>query len=237
MVQILYKQTKMSTTSPIHIIDIPTGVKYLSEVISELPHGIFNKSKTGLGATTLELKSERNSIIVEPLRITASSKAYENNACYVGSYTSYYPDKNPNASIKRIEKHLNDKSITHKKFITVADSLGTLLNALGEDSKNYFLMIDEADRTQLDVGFRSTMEKVILHYKSHDPSKRCLLTATPIHFNDPELALEPYHRCIVHDATRRDIVLIKTETGAGIITTCIKHPDFTQSSIRQTSTI
>ena len=58
---------------------------YLTDTIKELPHGIINKTETGIGATTLELNSERNSIIVEPLKVTASAKAEKHNALYVGS--------------------------------------------------------------------------------------------------------------------------------------------------------
>jgi hypothetical protein len=191
--------------------------QYLSEVLDELPYGIFNKTETGLGATTLELKSERNSIIVEPLKVTASSKAYKHNACYIGSATKFHPDKDKHANLKRIKAHLEDKSITCKKFVTVADSLGSLLSELGELSKDYFLMIDEADRTQLDVGFRSTMEDVLNIYKTHPNTKRCLITATPILFNDPDLQYEPYHVCKFEKPIRRKINLITTNEGAGVI--------------------
>ena len=47
----------------------------LGDVFYSLPHGLIHKEETGLGATTLELAAERDSIIVEPIRITAYSKA------------------------------------------------------------------------------------------------------------------------------------------------------------------
>ena len=61
-----------------------------------LPSGIIEKSHTGMGATYMELRSPRNSIIVEPIKITAYSKVIEYNrfhsnkgnldyALYVGS--------------------------------------------------------------------------------------------------------------------------------------------------------
>ena len=65
----------------------------LTDVLPELPSGIVFKDETGMGATTLELKSKRNSIIVEPIKITASSKAFEHKFLYVGSPTKYHPDK------------------------------------------------------------------------------------------------------------------------------------------------
>lgn len=50
----------------------------LSEAFYFLPAGRINKMETGIGATHLELNSLRNSIVVEPLRITAQSKSNKN---------------------------------------------------------------------------------------------------------------------------------------------------------------
>jgi hypothetical protein len=43
----------------------------LNSVLNKLPSGIVYKDETGMGATTLELKTLRHSIIVEPIKITA----------------------------------------------------------------------------------------------------------------------------------------------------------------------
>jgi len=207
---------KMKSERKTTIIRVPKG-KYLSDVIKELPAGIFNKTETGIGATTLELMCNRHSIIVEPLKVTASSKAHKHNACYVGSPTKIHPEKNKSVNFTKIKNYMNDKSIKYKKFITVADSLGYLLSVLGDSLKDYFLLIDEADRTQLDVNFRTMMEIVLDIYKEHAQDKRCLLTATPIHYNDPELKAEPYTICEVDSPNRRKINFIKTRTGDGVI--------------------
>ncbi|MBC7423212.1 MAG: hypothetical protein H7334_07120, partial [Ferruginibacter sp.] len=58
----------------------------LTDVFTKMPYGLIHKEETGIGATTLELKAKRNSIIVEPIKVTASTKAYkEKGAFYVGS--------------------------------------------------------------------------------------------------------------------------------------------------------
>lgn len=194
--------------------------KYLSDVISELPNGIINKTETGLGATTLELKCPRHSIIVEPLKVTASSKADKHGACYVGSPTSIHPDRDKKANEKRIKDYLADTTVEHKKFVTVADSLSALINTLVNekvDLTEYFLMIDEADRTQLDVSYRSTMEGVLKIYKKHNPLKRCMITATPIKFNDPDLAKESYHKYQYDKPVSRNIKLFHTNTGVNCL--------------------
>lgn len=59
----------------------------LLDVFKFHPSGVLYKEETGIGATTLELRSLRNSIIVEPIKITASSKAI-GQGLYVGSPTN-----------------------------------------------------------------------------------------------------------------------------------------------------
>lgn len=105
----------------------------LSDVFTKfpfgLPHGIVAKEETGMGATTLELRSHRNSIVVEPIKITASSKAYEHGFFYVGSPTKYHPDK---VSDEDIIRYLINTEIEFKKILVVADSLGRVMNALSQ---------------------------------------------------------------------------------------------------------
>ena len=52
---------------------LKNGAK-LADVFHFLPAGIIDKKETGIGATTLEMKSLRNSIIIEPLKITVIEK-------------------------------------------------------------------------------------------------------------------------------------------------------------------
>ncbi len=162
----------------------------LSEVLNFLPSGFVYKEETGIGATTLELISNRHSIIVEPIKITASSKASEHNALYVGSPTRYHPQK----SLKKADiiKYVNDKSITFKKIVVVADSLPRLIEAIGANVfKDYFILIDEIDSFQLDSSYRKSMEACIEIYSNFDSDKRAMLSATRIDFTDPFLRQEP----------------------------------------------
>lgn len=104
-------------------IDKTTGnlrETYLGDLLCNLSHGIIDKSETGIGATTLELESLRNSIIVEPLKVTASSKAQRLGTLYVGSSTDDFPEAGEKSSI---EEYINNTTIKYKKIIVVADSL------------------------------------------------------------------------------------------------------------------
>ena len=162
---------------------------YLSDILTEIPAGIVIKNHTGIGATSLELKAERNSIIVEPLKVTASLKASKNkDYLYVGSTTKNHPTKLSNEKIK---EYLDNSKIKYKKIIIVADSLARLMTLMPEKQREtFFLMLDESDSFQLDSIYRTSMEECYNFYKNHSPKLRCMVTATPIKFNDPILSHE-----------------------------------------------
>jgi hypothetical protein len=182
---------------------------YLSETISELPPGIINKTGTGIGATTMELESKRNSIIVEPLKVIASSKAEKHGALYVGSPIGSSKKK---VDKKNIQNYINDTSIEFKKIIVVADSLLKVMDAIPEEShKDYFLMIDECDSFQLDATFRRSMETCYELYKDHPKDKRCMISATPLTFSDPDLEDENYTIIKREHPSTREINLIYSE--------------------------
>ncbi|WP_026462272.1 hypothetical protein [Adhaeribacter aquaticus] len=192
---------------------LQNGAK-LGEVFDFLPAGIVNKTETGIGATTLELNSERNSIIVEPIRVTASRKAKKTpGSLYVGSPT---PEFNQKVTNDKIKAYIDSPGGKHKKLIVVADSLPRVIEAIGENVyRDYFLMIDEIDAFQNDAAFRGSMEKSLDYYKKFPQTNRALVTATPLGFSDPELEHE--HQTIIQYETPvgRDIALIYTDNVSG----------------------
>ncbi len=111
-----------------------TNTTKLSDVLKFLPHGFVYKQETGMGATSLEITSHRNSIIVEPIKITASSKANSNNAFYVGSATRYHTGKTTNP--KAFKEYIYNKSIPYKKIIVVAHSLPKVIATIGKKRLN-----------------------------------------------------------------------------------------------------
>jgi len=203
---------------------------YLGDVFSELPHGIINKTETGIGATTLELDALRNSIIVEPLKITASSKAYkkslEGEKClYVGSKTPFHGSKTTD---KEIEKYVTNTSIKYKKIIVVADSLWRviqLLESKGIDVyKEYFLLIDEVDSFQMDSSYRASLEKCIDYYMLFDEKMRAMTTATLLSFSNPHLKkLEKTTVFKYEFPERKEIQLVRTDNIEGCCYDIIKR--------------
>lgn len=172
-----------------------TGHYRLSNFIQKLPHGIIDKKVTGIGATTLELKSPRHSIIVLPTKKLAYNKYKwiigslgNSRALYIGSAIAEFTERVSKEEIIRYIQ-LND---THpKKFLVVADSLDYLINVIGE--KIYeacFLMVDEIDFLQADSNYRPSLETVIDHYFKFNVKNRCIVTATMGEFSNPQFQNE-----------------------------------------------
>lgn len=190
---------------------LQNGTK-LGEVFNELPAGIINKTVTGIGATTLELESKRNSIIVEPLKITASTKAEKHQSLYVGSETKFHSK----VTKDNISKYLADDSTTYKKIVVVADSFPRVIEALGDSVyQDYFLMIDEVDSFQNDSTFRDSMERCLDYYKRFPTDKRALVSATHIGYSDPDLQNEARVVINYQEPIPRKIKLIHTDNVAG----------------------
>jgi hypothetical protein len=184
----------------------------LNSVLNKLPSGIVYKDETGMGATTLELMTSRHSIIVEPIKITASSKASNKdyNAFYVGSRTKYH--QQDSVSKEQIKSYLLDNNIKYKKIVVVADSLHKVITAINETKykDSFFLLLDEIDSFQLDSTYRHKMEECIQYYLQFKPNKRAMLSATRIKFSDPLLENEPITFIKYDTEKRRKLNVIYT---------------------------
>jgi hypothetical protein len=213
--QSIIKEENFNPESNTYSVLFNNTIKYLdSTIIDFIPSGIINKGKTGLGATTFELNSKRNSIIVEPLRITASSKAGEDHL-YIGSPTIKHPKT---VTDEEILDYLTNDDVEFKKIICVSDSLTRIEKVLDKDYfSTFFLMIDESDSLQMDSSFRDSMERVYLIYKNHPKDSRCMISATPIHFNDPELRGDMRFDFIFEEKEYRNIEILESSNHKGTV--------------------
>lgn len=93
-------------------VPIPVGSNSvqlkLSFYMDKMPHGIVDKQVAGIGATSLEIDSKRNSIIVFPTKILAYNKWQRNKTklLYVGGKINDERDttehkRNPKLSVRR----------------------------------------------------------------------------------------------------------------------------------------
>ena len=167
----------------------------LGDFFDCLPYGIINKTIPGIGATTLEIKSDRNSIIVVPTKSLAYTKykrteaeSGENSCMYIGSP---FGTITKDITQKDINTYLEINNGKKKKFLVVADSLPKVLRAIGKyNYTDYFLMIDEIDTLQTDSVYRPALEKVIDYYEEFKKENRAVVSATMIELTHPELLKE-----------------------------------------------
>lgn len=188
---------------------MPTEHAWLGDVFATLPYGIIKKNKTGIGATTLELNSKRNSIIVVPTRALAYEKAKNSKIQDTNKYKILYcGGRIEGFSAPSLNEYLNDNDIEYKKLLVVADSLPRVLNEIGEDNyKNFFLMVDEIDSYQYDSNFRPNLENVVDYYFKFPQTQRCMISATMGSFSNPLIAEEPVIDVKFTEVISRDITL------------------------------
>ena len=193
----------------------------LSNYLTKMPHGLVDKKITGIGATTLEINSKRNSIIVFPTKALAYGKHSKHpNTLYVGSEIKGEKEKVTN---QQIEEYLAKDG--YKKLLVVADSLGRLLGIIGKNYKDYFLMIDEIDVLQTDNNFRPQLENVIDYYLMFPLKNRCMVTATMKEFSNPHLKTECRFPITWKYNTHRNIALLHTDSVTqAVIEKVISHP-------------
>lgn len=193
----------------------------LADFIDKMPHGIVDKKIPGIGATTLEINSKRNSIIVFPTKALAYGKHSKHpNTLYVGSEIKGQNEKVTN---QQIEEYLAKDG--YKKLLVVADSLGRLLGIIGKNYRDYFLMIDEVDVLQTDNNFRPQLENVIDYYLIFPPKNRCMVTATMKEFSNPHLKTECRFPITWQYNTHRNIDLLHTDNiTQAVIEKVISHP-------------
>lgn len=206
------------TEQIVSILQTKDGLK-IGDVIDRLPYGIIDKTITGIGATTLELRTQsRSSIIVVPTKALAYNKYKsiiaekgEDYALYVGSPIK---DMNRNISPSLIRNFLTSGTGPIKKFLVVADSLGYLIFCLQQNGidvyNSYFLLIDEIDTMQSDSTYRPKLEAVMDHYFMFDKEHRAVVSATLNSFSNPMMIHEPKSLITWENPPRRSIELVYT---------------------------
>jgi hypothetical protein len=155
---------------------------WLGESFNFLPAGIIDKRETGIGATTLELRSLRHSIIIEPLRITVTEKAINNNEIFA----FLVDEKDINV---KLHQYLNNEKIKFKKILLVVDNLERLVLQLDKSFQDFFLLFDEIDYMQSSSSYRNLMEYAIDIGKAHQ--NFAVVSATLIDFSDPDIKKLP----------------------------------------------
>lgn len=184
----------------------------LGDIIEYLPYGLIDKKITGIGATTLEMKAKRNSIIVMPTKALAYNKyKLEKNALLV--LGSSYLDMDRTSDMK-IQGYITDKSIEYKKILVVADNIERVINLIEDKDENiyqnYFLMVDEIDVLQFSNNHRPRISKIVDYYFKFKLRQRALVSATINEFTHPLLKKEDLTIFTYKEPVKREIDLIHT---------------------------
>lgn len=149
--------------------------QYLSDVMDEIPSDcILSKRIPGCGATTLELETPRNSIIVVPNVPVIKSKCGK-----YGNLLGVYED----VTTDRIRNYLTNNRL--HKIMTTPESFGKVKAACSDIDiyNHFFLLMDECHQLIKDVDYRTD---IVLPMNDFFRFKgKALVSATPIGFSDP----------------------------------------------------
>lgn len=154
--------------------------QYLGDVIPFIPSNtIIFKNVTGIGATTLELKYPRHSIIIEPNVPVIQGKKKKHKdilAIYKG------------VNSKHIADYLKNDEIKYKKIVTTPESFEKIISACYEARfdlyNDFFLLFDECDRLCKDVDFRESITDPLFHFFQF--KEKAFISATAIEPSDPK---------------------------------------------------
>lgn len=160
--------TTMRYNSDIRTINIPAGIKYLSEVMNELPENcIFNKGKVGCGGTTIAINSADNYIIIVPFISLIDSKTNKHeNILGVDGWTDNH-----------IIKTYNEKESV-KKYMVTYNSFLRLINIVG--TEGFKLLVDEYHLLFTQYSFRDkAIMDVLNNFQLFE--YYCFMSATPLY--------------------------------------------------------
>ena len=151
--------------------------KYLSDVMQMIPTDcILSKRIPGCGATTLEIMTDRNSIIIVPNVPVINSKERK-----FPQMKGVYEDVKVSAIINYIKENRK------YKIMTTPESFGKVKTACKRCGLNiysdFFLLDDECHQLVKDVDFRGDIVLPMDDFFQFE--HKALVSATPIKFSDP----------------------------------------------------
>ena len=150
-----------------------------SNVLSEIPTDcILSKRVPGCGATTLELKTNRNSIIIVPNVPVIQSK--EKKEPYP---KGVYED----VTVSEVVTYLKEN--IRYKIMTTPESFGKIKVACEKCNINiyseFFLLMDECHQLVKDVDYRNFIVLPMADFFKF--KNKAMVSATPLGFSDPRL--------------------------------------------------
>lgn len=159
---------KANSNEKIYLSDLP---EFQNNDISILYNTVFNKSVTGIGGTTLALKSNDNIIILMPFVEVVNNKENAVKDSFIVK---------AGVTVPQITKYL--KSVEKRKIVSTFDGLTKIVQAYKRANINIyedFLLVDEWQVMFQQYGLRNEVIRYLLT-ESTKFTNKCFMTATPI---------------------------------------------------------
>ena len=201
----------------IKVIECDESVRCISEIWNETPCGIIECQVPHIGATYLEMCSDRDSIIVFP----DESEAYRNSKKYSNSL---YVSKE--IGEEDISDYIQKQS--RHKFIAPPNSAGKLLYQLSKEGqeedvvKKYFFMVKDMEQLQAESTYKADNGKVLDFYLKFPKGKRCIYTTDYRAFTHPVLNNEEVHVIKWKNLPKRNIKVISCSNIIGALKEAIE---------------
>ena len=176
------KQPVQDTTSEVkeitEITEIPED-KDISAVFPSLPSGIIECQLPDIGAISLEMQTERTSVIVLPNKASAQAANKDYPKCVLFDSAT---DSRLNAPEAKIPQGA--------KMLAVPETAEALCNLLDRSKIDFFLIILDFDILQGEASYREAVSTMNDAYTRHPKDRRCIITSDAGAFSDPNMKNE-----------------------------------------------
>jgi len=171
---------------------------------------IIKKNVTGIGATTLEIESLRNSIIILPNLPVILLKEIAHKDKHVLAVHS-------ERTILDIIDYISDTTIPFKKILTTPESFHKILEAMRNQKidyrKDYFLLFDECDKICKDIDFRRSISLPMDEFFKFE--NKAFISATALIPRDPRFDEQGFEMIHIRPSYKiaQDIKIFKTNSA------------------------
>lgn len=199
------------TSQSIEIVECDENINYLSDKWKETPCGIIECQVPHIGATYLEMHSNRDSIIVFPDEKEAyrCSKEYP-NILYISDNII---EKGISGYMQELQRHkfiVSPKNIDKLQFLFHKNSQEDAL-------KECFFMVKNMEQLQAESSYKADNDKVLDFYLKFPKDKRCIYTTDYRAFTHPVLKNEEVHIIKWKNLPKRNIQVISCSNIIGVL--------------------
>lgn len=176
-------------------------------------NAVLDKTLTGIGATYMEIKAKRHSIIIEPNIPVITGKKKDHKEILAVHDDCKEPE---------IKAYLLNSAIKYKKILTTPEGFKKVRTVAAANNINiyttYFCLFDECEKLTQDVGYRENITNPV--YDFFRFKDKAFVSATPLEIRHPEIEKQGFKRYVVDPQFdySRDISLIITNNFAALVT-------------------